>query len=107
MFPALFDKTGINSENVFDKNYSRLVFLKRNKTKYLFFHLRITSRRLLEGAEVKFYVFQTNRMKSEEEEKEIVVIVMVDVESTTNSGGGQTDTFCCPERNIFIGYKGS
>jgi len=78
----------------------------------LFFHLGITSRRFLEGAEVTFHVFQTNRKKSEEEEEEEenVVVLVVYVESTTNSRGGAsslTDTFCCPERNIFIGSKGS
>ena len=61
--------------------------------KYLFFHLGIASRRLLEGAEVKLHVFQTNRKISKEEEEkdgeeEIFVILVVDLESTTNSRDG-------------------
>jgi hypothetical protein len=57
----------------------------------LYFHLGIASRRLLEGAEVKLHVFQTNRKKRKEEvegEEEIFVILVVDLESTTNSRGG-------------------
>jgi hypothetical protein len=54
----------------------------------LFFHLGITSRRPLQGVEVKLHVFQTNRKNSNKEEEEIVVILVVDLESTTNSRDG-------------------